>query len=74
MPEQAQPDFTVYDHFTICTVELHTDAAREWVEEHVPEYTPWGSNGMTVEKRFLWELVEGMLLGGLVSDQFEVAA
>jgi hypothetical protein len=76
MPEQqqAQPDFTAENHGTVCIFWMNTDACREWVEENVSDYTPWGENGIVVEPRYLYPLVEGMLAGGLVSDQFEVAA
>lgn len=78
MPAQAaqaaQADFTVENHGTICILWMETEACRDWVSENVGDYTPWGENGMVVEPRYLFPLVEGMLGDGLLSDQFEVAA
>lgn len=62
-------DFSVENHGSIAILNPESDAAREWVEEHLPEdRQEWGS-GVVVEPRYL-----GPILEGIVADGLEVSA
>lgn len=62
-------DFLVENHGTIFLLEPTTDAACEWVEEHLSAEptrpTRWGS-AIVVEHRYIREIVEGARRDGLV--------
>ena len=66
--EQAQQwDVLVRPDGTVVLFALQTDAAREWVDEHV-QHEPYqwlGMNNLVVGHRFASDLVEGMRAAGL---------
>jgi len=58
-------DVTVQNEGTIFLFHLHTDAAREWVGEYVPD-PAWFGESLAVEHRYARDLAQGMLDDGLV--------
>lgn len=63
---EAQPDVVVTNHGSIITLALKTQAAREWVDENVPDDAPYFGGQLAVEPRFFDNLVGGMEGDGLV--------
>ena len=62
-----QPDIRVSNHGSIFMVSPLSDAAREWVDEHVQlEDWQWMGNAFSVDRHYIENLVEGMIGDGLV--------
>jgi hypothetical protein len=60
------PDFIVENHGSIFILTARTDAAKNWVEEFLPEdRQTWGPDGTVVEHRFIRDIVDGILGDGL---------
>lgn len=53
---------------TVYLFRLLTQAAREWVEEHVVGETTWMGDALAVEHRYAGALADGMLADGLVVE------
>lgn len=64
-----KPDVTIHNHGTIFTFDLHTEAAHEWVDEHVhvKDYMQTG-NGFHCEHRYAYDIALGMQADGLTVD------
>jgi len=58
-------DFLVTGGGTIYLLHPLTDAAREWVAEHLPEDAQRLGNGIAVEHRFIGDTVRGARNDGL---------
>lgn len=58
-------DVVVTNHGTIILFEPRTEAAREWIDEHVTGETTWFAGALAVEPRFADDLAAGMLGDGL---------
>lgn len=64
-PPTATPtDVTFENHGSVFLARLHTQAARDWVREHVRECTYFG-NAIGVEPRYVEDLITGMAYDGL---------
>ncbi len=62
-------DFTVQNHGSIYILNAESEAAKAWVEQHLPEDAQsWGQNGTVVEHRYI-----GAIVDGIVNDGLEVA-
>lgn len=59
-------DFRVENHGSIFLVAALTDAAHEWIEDHIPEDAMFFGGKLAVEHRFIEDIVNGMLGDGLV--------
>ena len=59
-------DFTVSDHGSIVLFIPLTPAAREWVQEHIPEDAATFAGGIAVEARCIGDIVDGAIADGLV--------
>ncbi len=59
-PVSQGPDFTLVNHGSISTLEPRTDAARHWVDEHIPADAQWWGNGVVIEWRFVDDIVAGI--------------
>lgn len=61
----SNTDFTVSDQGSIVLLSIYTDAAKEWVAEHLPaDATRWG-NAVVIEHRYANDIVEGIEADGL---------
>lgn len=67
-PAANTPDFRFENHFSICLLHPLTDAAREWVDEHIgadngyqPQYP-----SILLEPRFCAAVLEGIAESGLL--------
>jgi|SRR5581483_4050698 len=64
------PDFTVQNEGTIYLLTPHTDAAREWVQEHI-ETDDWSigpqhfGDSIAVDHRYIADIVRGIQADGL---------
>lgn len=58
-------DVTTGNHSTLISFELHTDAAKEWVLDHLPAATPRMRDTVFVEPRYAGPIIEGMQGDGL---------
>jgi hypothetical protein len=67
-------DFRVTYHGTVTTLTPLTDRCREWVEINV-EIEPWQrfGNAIAVEPRYVEQLAEVMMEGGLVMEGDDVS-
>lgn len=68
--EKQRADITVEDHGTIAVFELNTDAARDWVAEHVivEGWQGIGKHRFGVEPRFGIEIMFEALNAGLTVE------
>lgn len=65
---QPQLDVTVSNHGTVAIITPLTEAAKEWVCEHLSleSWQFWGGNdGFACEPRYVDHIVEGMINDGL---------
>lgn len=58
-------DFSVRSDMSISLLEPLTAAAREWVEEHLPEDHQTFGNSVVVENRYMPDIVTGIRRDGL---------
>jgi hypothetical protein len=58
-------DFTVTNHGTIFLLEPHTEAAFDWVDEHLPAEALTFGDAVVVEHRFIHDIVVGIQADGL---------
>jgi hypothetical protein len=59
------PDFYVANHGSIFLLTPVTQAAREWVAEHIPEDAPALGHSIAIEHRFVGEVLAGITEDGL---------
>jgi len=59
-------DFTVTNHGSIRILQALTEAAEDWVDEHIPsDAQTWGRNGIVVEPRYIGNIIDGIEGDGL---------
>jgi hypothetical protein len=67
--EVVEPDVSINNHGSVCMVSALTDAAKDWVNEHVhlEDWQMWGA-GVTFacEPRYVDNLIDGMVNDGLL--------
>ena len=68
--ELAKPiDFSVNDQGSIVILTANTEAAREWVEEHLPaDRQTWGRHGTVIEHRYADDIINGLQADGLTVE------
>lgn len=59
------PDVQIENHGTIFLVRPLTEAAFEWVADHVSGESQWFGNALAVEHRYVAALTQGMMDDGL---------
>lgn len=62
---KQETDVTVEGGGSIFLFRPHTDAARDWIEQHVQDDAQWIGGGLVVEHRYAHDLADGMLQDGL---------
>jgi hypothetical protein len=60
-------DVNVENHGSIFLFRLNTQAARDWVAEHVPE-PMWFGGALACAANYAWDLGQGMLSDGLILE------
>jgi hypothetical protein len=59
-------DFVVANHFSVVILHARTDAARAWLDEHLPEDAlTWGTDGTVIEPRYVGPILDGIRSDGL---------
>lgn len=61
-------DFTVQNEGSIFLLHPHTDAARAWIEEHIPEDAQTFGDAIAVEHRYICSIVDGIQGDGLTIE------
>jgi hypothetical protein len=59
------PDFTIRDEGSILLLTPHTEPARKWIDEHLPEDRLTFAGAVVVEHRYIRDIVAGILRDGL---------
>jgi len=65
MTSNTQVDAQVENHGSLFLFHLRTDAAREFVAEHVSEDAQYFDHALAVEPRYAQDLAQGMINEGL---------
>jgi hypothetical protein len=66
IPRNETADFSVQNEGTIFLLYANTEAARDWVKEHLPEdRMTWAANGTVIEHRYICDIVDGIKCDGL---------
>lgn len=63
-PPSRDMEFAFMGSIVLCTPA--TDAAREWIDEHVSQESTWFGGALCIEARYLDDFVAGALSDGLV--------
>jgi hypothetical protein len=58
-------DFRCENHGSLFLLFPLTESARSWVDEHLPSDAQWFGNGVVVEHRYIWPILEGIQNDGL---------
>jgi hypothetical protein len=64
----ARADFTLLDEGTILVLTPQTDAARGWVDDHIPDDATRWAGGVVVEHRFITDVLFGTSAAGLTTE------
>lgn len=59
-----RPDFTVYGSGTVYLLQPHTERAKLWCDEHLPEDVQRLGNSIAVEWRYIADIVAGARADG----------
>lgn len=65
MPANTTPDFYVENHGSIILLRPVSSAAKEWIDEHIPEDAQYFGNAVVVEPRYIADIVQGIQNDGL---------
>ena len=65
LKDQCRVDFEVSGGGTVYLLRPLTDAAREWVAEHIPEDAQYLGDAVAVEHRYIADIVSGIRNDGL---------
>ena len=60
-------DFILSGGGSVYILTPQTDAARAWVDEHIPEDAQWFGRGVAIEHRYVDAIV-----AGIIADRLEV--
>ena len=58
-------DFILSGGGSVYILTPQTDAARDWIEEHIPDDAQWFGHGVAVEHRYVDAIVTGIIADGL---------
>ena len=61
----TQHDFVVENHGSIFLLRPRTEAAREWINEHLPEDATTFAEAVVVEHRYIVSIIDGLKDDGL---------
>lgn len=62
---QKEIDFVIEDNGSIILLRPITEAAKEWIEEHLPEDRMYFGNAVVVEPRYIADIASGIEADGL---------
>ncbi len=58
-------DFLCENHGSIFLLRPLSQPAQSWIEENLPSDAQWFGNGVVVEHRYIWAILEGIQNDGL---------
>lgn len=58
-------DVIVWNHGSVVLIRPVTDAAEQWIDEHVQDDAQWFGPALVVEPRYVDDLIAGMREAGL---------
>ena len=58
-------DFHLADHGSVVLLTPRTDAARDWVEDNLPDDVQMLGNGIAIEGRYVGDILTGIECDGL---------
>jgi hypothetical protein len=58
-------DFTLSGGGTIYLLRPITDAARDWVDQHIPDDAMWLGGQVAIEHRYVDDILDGITAEGL---------
>jgi hypothetical protein len=64
-PTETGPDFRCENHGSIFLLYPLSQSAQSWIEENLPSDVQWFGNGVVVEHRYIWAILEGIQNDGL---------
>jgi hypothetical protein len=59
------PDFLCENHGSVFLLRPLNQPAQSWIEENLPSDAQWFGNGVAVEHRYIWAILEGIQKDGL---------
>jgi hypothetical protein len=62
---ESGPDFRCENHGSVFLLIPITQPALSWIEENLPSDAQWFGNGVAIEHRFIWAILEGIQSDGL---------
>lgn len=65
--KQTGPDFLVENHFTLFLLFPRSESARIWCDEHLPPDHLTFGQGIVIEARCFWPILEGIQNDGLTA-------
>ena len=65
---KEQKDFCVQNHGSIFLLIPNTEAAKEWINAHIPEDAPTIGPNIAVEHRYIGDIVDGIVKDGLTVE------
>ena len=63
--DSGTPDFRCENHSSIFLLYPVSPSAQSWIEENLPSDVQWFGNGVVVEHRYIWAILEGIQNDGL---------
>lgn len=64
-PRNKESDFSVQNEFTIFLLHPLTDAAREWIAEHIGDDAQRFGDAVVVEHCYVCDIIDGIRADGL---------
>jgi hypothetical protein len=58
-------DFLLFDHGSVLILRPDSDAARDWVDDNLPDDALWFGGGVAIEPRYIGPIVDGIADAGL---------
>ncbi len=58
-------DFRCENHGSVFLLTPLTQSGQSWIEENLPSNAQWFGNGVVVEHRYIWAILEGIQNDGL---------
>jgi hypothetical protein len=58
-------DFLFTNHGSVCLLQPLSEAAGEWVDEHLPEDKQMFGSAVVVEPRYVGPIIDGIINDGL---------
>ena len=69
VPTGAGASFAATRHAGLARIEALTDAAEEWLHEHVGTETSWDGGALVVEIRYFAEIADAIIAAGFTFER-----